>query len=406
MLTVVQIRSLRSAAKPYKVSDGGGLFLLVQPSGALLWRFRFVKHGIEKKLSLGSFPDVSLPQARTLRDEARAQLADGFDPAEARRQRRLQEEAAAKTSFRMVAEEYIEKMEREGRAEATLTKARWFLTLLDKDIGKRPIAAITPHELLEALRRVERRGHYETAQRLRSFASRIFRFAFATLRTERNPADILRGALTVPQVKHHAAILEPAKVGELLRAIDGYEGRPENRVALMLAPHVFLRPGELRQAQWSEINFSGKVWRIPAERMKMKQPHTVPLSRQVLTHLKDLRSLDNRSEFLFPALHTTQRSICENTLNTALRRMGYGAEEMTSHGFRAIASTLLNESGLWHPDAIERALAHGDRDRVRAAYHRGAHWDERVRMAQWWSDYLDQLKIGGTVVKGRFKKRA
>jgi len=406
MLTDVQIRSLRPAAKPYKVSDGGGLFLLVQPTGALLWRFRFMKHGIEKKLSLGRFPDISLSQARKLRTEARGQLVDGYDPAEERRQRKLEEATAARTTFRIVAEEYIEKMEREGRSDATLSKANWFLNLLDGDIGKRPISAITPHELLEALRRVERRGYHETAQRLRAFASRIFRFAFATLRTERNPADILRGALTVPRVKHHAAILEPAKVGELLRAIDGYEGRQENRYALRLAPHVFLRPGELRQAQWSEISFSGKVWRIPAERMKMKQPHTVPLSRQVLAMLQELRRLDNRSEFLFPALHTSQRSICENTLNTALRRMGYGADEMTSHGFRAIASTLLNESGLWHPDAIERALAHGDRDRVRAAYHRGAHWEERVRMAQWWSDHLDQLKAGGMVVKGRFRKRA
>jgi integrase len=245
----------------------------------------------------------------------------------------LEEATAARTTFRIVAEEYIEKMEREGRSDATLSKAHWFLKLLDSDIGKRPISAITPHELLEALRRVERRGHHETAQRLRAFASRIFRFAFAALRTERNPADILRGALTVPRVKHHAAILEPAKVGELLRAIDGYEGRQENRYALRLAPHVFLRPGELRQAQWSEIDFHGKIWRIPADRMKMKQPYTVPLSRQVLAMLQELRRLGNRSEFLFPALHTSQRPICENTLNTALRRMGYGADEMTSHGF-------------------------------------------------------------------------
>ncbi|WP_267433052.1 integrase arm-type DNA-binding domain-containing protein [Sphingomonas sp. GM_Shp_1] len=405
MLTVVQIRALKPAERPYKVADSDGLYLLVQPSGALLWRFRYRCCGIERKLSLGSFPDVTLMQARRKRDEAKAELDDGIDPVEEKRQRRLKAELAAQTTFALVAGEYIEKMEREGRSPATIKKARWFLELLD-GIAKRPIAAITPHELLDVLKRVERRGHHETALRLRSFAGRVFRYGFATLRTERNPADILRGALTVPRVKHHAAIVEPKKVGDLLRAIDGYTGRPETLHALRIAPHVFLRPGELRQAKWSEIDFAEKVWRVPAERMKMKQPHAVPLSRQVLFLLQDLRSLARDSEFLFPALHTTKRCISDNTLNVALRRLGFENDEMTSHGFRAMASTLLNESGLWHPDAIERALAHGEKDKVRAAYHRGAHWAERVRMAQWWSDYLDQLRIGGAVIKGKFRKRA
>lgn len=405
MLTVVQLRALKPAERRYKVADVDGLYLLVQPSGALLWRFRYRCCGIERKLSLGSFPDVTLVQARRKRDEAKAELDDGIDPVEEKRQRRLKAELAAQTTFALVAEEYIQKMEREGRSSATIKKARWFLELLD-GIAKRSIAAITPHELLDVLKRVERRGHHETALRLRSFAGRVFRYGFATLRTERNPADILRGALTIPRVKHHAAIVEPKKVGDLLRAIDGYTGRPETLHALRIAPHVFLRPGELRQAKWSEIDFAEKVWRVPAERMKMKQPHAVPLSRQVLFLLQDLRSLARDSEFLFPALHTTKRCLSDNTLNVALRRLGFEHDEMTSHGFRAMASTLLNESGLWHPDAIERALAHGEKDRVRAAYHRGAHWAERVRMAQWWSDYLDQLRIGGEVVKGKFRKRA
>lgn len=405
MLTVVQIRALKSAERPYKVADADGLYLLVQPSGALLWRFRYRCCGIERKLSLGSFPDVSLTQARRRRDEAKAELDDGIDPVEEKRQRRLKAELAAQTTFGLVAEEYIQKMEREGKSPATLKKARWFLELL-AGIAKRPIASVTPHELLDVLKRVEHRGHHETALRLRSFAGRVFRYGFATLRTERNPADILRGALTVPRVKHHAAIVEPKKVGELLRAIDGYQGRPETLHALRIAPHVFLRPGELRQAKWSEIDFAEKVWRVPAERMKMKQAHAVPLSRQVLYLLQDLRSLARESEFLFPALHTTKRPLSDNTLNVALRRLGFEHDEMTSHGFRAMASTLLNESGLWHPDAIERALAHGEKDKVRAAYHRGAHWAERVRMAQWWSDYLDQLRIGGKVIKGKFRKRA
>lgn len=405
MLTVVQIKALKPAERPFKVSDSDGLYVLVQPSGALLWRFRYRSSGIERKLSLGSFPEVSLAQARRKRDEAKAELEDGIDPVEEKRQSRLKAELAAQTTFGLVAEEYIQKMEREGRSPATIKKARWFLELL-AGIAKRPIALVTPHELLDVLKRVERRGHHETALRLRSFAGRVFRYGFATLRTERNPADILRGALTVPKVKHHAAIIEPKKVGELLRAIEEYKGRPETLHALRIAPHVFLRPGELRQAKWDEIDFAEKVWRVPAERMKMKQPHAVPLSRQSLFILQDLRSLARTSEYLFPALHTTKRPLSDNTLNVALRRLGFENDEMTSHGFRAMASTLLNESGLWHPDAIERALAHGQKDRVRAAYHRGAHWAERVRMAQWWSDYLDQLRIGGEVVKGRFRSRA
>ena len=405
MLTVVQIRALKPGARPFKVFDTDGLYVLVQPSGALLWRFRYRKFGVERKLSLGSFPDVSLQQARKERDKAKAQLIDDIDPVEEKRQRRLKAELAAQTTFKLVANEFIEKMEREGKSPATIKKARWFLELL-KGIADRPVASITPHELLDALKRIERRGHHETALRLRSFAGRVFRYGFATLRTEHNPADILRGALIVPKTKHHAAIVEPTKVGLLLRAIDEYDGRPETVCALKLAPHVFLRPGELRQAKWSEIDFADKIWRIPSERMKMKQPHTLPLSRQSLYLLRELRAIARPGDFLFPALHTTKRSICENTLNMALRRLGYGSDEMTSHGFRAMASTLLNESGLWHPDAIERALAHGERDKVRAAYHRGAHWAERVRMAQWWSDYLDELRSGGKVIKGKFRRRA
>jgi len=405
MLTATKIQALKPAAKPYKVPDADGLFLLVQPSGALLWRFRYKAHGIERKLSLGSFPDVSLAQARKKRDLAQGEIEDGQDPVEEKRQRKLKAELAARTTFKLVAEEYIQKMEREGRSPATLKKARWFLELLDK-IAPRPISEITPHELLDALKRVEKRGHHETAQRLRAFTGRIFRYAFATLRADRNPSDILRGALISPRVKHHAALIAPIKVGELLRAIDGYDGRLETRVALQLIAHVFLRPGELRQAKWGEIDFAEKVWRVPAERMKMKQPHTVPLSRQSLYLLNELRTLRKPSDFLFPSLYSPQRAMSDGTLNVALRRMGYGNDEMTSHGFRAMASTLLNESGLWHPDAIERALAHGEKDRVRAAYHRGTHWAERVRMAQWWSDHLDQLRAGGKVLKVKFRRRA
>ena len=406
MLTVIEIRALKPAAKPYKVADGKGLYLLVQPSGALLWRVKFRFRGIEKKLSLGRFPDVSLLGARKQRDEAREKLAVGVDPVAERRQAELDARIAESTTFSIVADEFIDKMAREHKSAATLKKARWFRDLLDRDIGHRPVADVSAHELLAAIKKVERKGYHETAQRLRAFAGRVFRYAIATLRADRNPADVLRGALTVPQVTHHAAILEPKRIGELLRAIDGYEGRAETRLALQLAPHVFVRPGELRSAEWSELDLEKSLWRIPGEKMKMKEPHVIPLSKQAVALFTTVRERGSAGIFVFPALHTSKRPMCENTLNTALRRMGYKSDEMTSHGFRAIASTLLNESGLWHPDAIERALAHRERSAVRAAYHRGTHWSERVRMAQWWSDHLDYLRDGAVIVRPDFTSRA
>jgi integrase len=405
-LTVLKIRAIRPRDKAYKVADEKGLYLLVKPSGAMLWRLKYRFYGVERKLAFGAYPEVSLKEARRRRDDARRQLDSGLDPSAAKRKAALAATLNAAATFRVLAGEFIEKMEREDKAPATIKKARWFMDLLDSDLGHLPVADITPHQLLSALKKVERRGHHETAQRLRAFAGRVFRYAAATVRAERNPADILRGALTAPQVRHHPAIVDPKGVGELMRAIEGYEGRIETKLALRLAPHVFVRPGELRTAEWNEVDFAAAVWRIPAEKMKMRQVHAVPLSRQSLAILKELKALENAGPFIFPALHTSLRCMSENTLNTALRRMGYGQQEMTSHGFRSIASTLLNESGLWHPDAIERALAHGDSNRIRAAYHRGVHWDERVRMAQWWSDYLDQLRAGGKVVEGKFQQFA
>ncbi|MEN7538692.1 tyrosine-type recombinase/integrase [Aurantiacibacter flavus] len=347
---------------------------------------------------------MSLKEARAKRDEARRLLANGIDPAAAKRQAIIEATIGAATTFKLVADEYIEKMEREGKKAATIKKSRWFRDLLDRDIGHRPVSEITPHELLTAIRKVERKGHHETAQRLRSFAGRVFRYAIVTMRAQENPADLLRGALTAPQVKHHAAILEPELFGELLRAIEGYSGKPETLIALKIAPHVFVRPGELRKAEWHEFDLEGAVWRIPGEKMKMAQPHAVPLSSQVVELLGQLRALSNAGSYLFPAFHTTRRCMSENTLNSALRRLGYGGDEMTSHGFRAVASTLLNESGLWHPDAIERSLAHKDPDQVRAAYHRGAHWAERVRMMQWWSDHLEQLRDGAKIFTPVFRR--
>lgn len=304
MLTIVQINALKPREKAYKVADGRGQYLAVQPSGSLIWRVKFRYHGVEKKITLGHYPAVGLKEAREKLEEARELLSGGIDPVAVKAQAKLQAEIAAATTFTVVADEYIRKMELEGKSPATLKKARWFRDLLERYVGRRPVAAVTAHELLAALKRLERKGHHETAHRLRAFSGRIFRYAVSTLRAQHNPADILRGALIAPKVKHHAAVLDPVKVGELLRAIDSYSGRVETRIALQLAPHVFLRPGELRKAEWSEIDFGAAVWRIPATKMKMGQAHVVPLSRQVMGLLQKLRALENSGES-FP--HSTRR---------------------------------------------------------------------------------------------------
>ncbi|MEG8049032.1 tyrosine-type recombinase/integrase [Sphingomonas aurantiaca] len=402
-LTVAEIRALQPRAAPYKVADENGLYLLITPSGTKLWKLKFRFRGAEKKLSFGQFPDISLKAARLKSEDARRQLANGIDPADAKRKAVVEAALSKANTFRLVADEYIGKMEREGKAPNTIVKSKWFRDLLDRDLGHRPVREITPHDLLSALKKIESRGHHESAQRARAFGGRVFRYAVVTLRADANPADVLRGALTSPTVKHHAAIIDPVALGGLMRAIGNYDGRPETRIALMLAARLFVRPGELRKGEWSELDLDEAVWRIPGDRMKMGQPHVVPLSTQSVALFRQLRAMGNPRNFMFPAYHTSLRPMSENTINSALRRLGYDTTEMTGHGFRSTASTLLNESGLWHPDAIERALAHKDVDRVRAAYHRGAHWAERVRMAQWWCDYLDQLRDGAEILRPAFR---
>ena len=394
-LTDTAIRNAKPKEKPYKVTDAQGLYLLVNPRGSKLWRVKYRMNGVERKLALGSYPEITLAEARAARDAARRQLAHAVDPNVAKRQARIEASIRASNSFAVVAEELIDKKTREGLAEPTLEKMRWFVKLLGPDFGKRPVTDITPQELLHELRKHERRGRLETANLLRSFASRVFRYAVATARAERDPAQLLIGALTTAKVKHFAAITDPNEFGALLRAIDDYQGDPSVMFALRLAPHVFQRPGELRQMEWAEIDFQKAVWTIPIDKMKMRQPHSVPLSRQALAILNEMRSLSGSGRYVFPSIRTRARPISDNTMNAALRRMGYSKEQMTAHGFRTSASSLLNESGKWNPDAIERALAHMVAGSVRCIYNQSAYWGERVAMAQWWSDYLDELRKDG-----------
>ncbi|HEX7113696.1 MAG TPA: integrase arm-type DNA-binding domain-containing protein [Steroidobacter sp.] len=398
-LTEARIRAARPREKPYKLFDGGGLYLLVTPGGGRWWRLKYRYGGRECGISLGIYPDVSLKAARERRDEARRLLASGVDPSAHRKAER----AASAQRFEALAREWLAGEEKK-LAPATYAKAKWLLeSWLLPALGAQPIGEITPAELLGVLRRVESRGIHETAQRAKQLAGRIFRYAIATGRAERDITADLRGALVPPATRNRAAITEPARVGELLRAIDGYIGQPATLYALRLAPYVFVRPGELRAAEWREFDLKAAEWRIPASRMKMREPHIVPLSRQAVAILEELRRLTGGGRYLFPSLRTPERPISENTLNAALRRLGYSGEEMTAHGFRAMASTLLNERG-FPPDVIELQLAHKERNKVRAAYNRAERLEERRKMMQAWADYLDSLRAGAPVL--RLKRHA
>ena len=397
MLNDVRVRTTKPCQRPIKLSDSGGLYLLIAPHGSKLWRLAYRFGGKQKTLAIGAYPTFTLKAARDKREEAKRLLANGVDPST---ERRLAKQiTSTENTFKAVAEEVLAKLEKEGRADVTLTKKRWLLDFAYPAFGHRPIGEITAPEVLSVLRRVEARGRYETARRLRSTCGTIFRYAIATGRAERDPSADLRGALTSPKVNHRAAIVDPVGIGALLRAIDGYDGLPMTKAALRLAPLVFVRPGELRHAEWLEFDLAAAEWRIPSAKMKMRRPHRVPLSRQALDVLRDLQPISGGGRFLFPSVRSTVRPMSENTLNAALRRLGYGTDEMTTHGFRAMASTRLNEMSGWNPDAIERQLAHQEQDDVRRAYiHAAEYWPERVKMMQAWADYLDKLRERGKVV--------
>jgi integrase len=403
-LTALAIKNAKSRAKPYKLADSDGLYLLVTPSGGRCWRMNYRHLGKQKTLAFGTWPDTSLADARERRDAARKVLARGDDPAERIKLERIAATVAASNSFKAVADEWLAKAEKEGRSAVTMKKLRWLLDFINESIGKRPIATISAQELLIMLRKMESKGKYETAKRLRSTCSQVFRYAIATARAERDIAADLRGALIAPKPIHRAAITNPKEAGGLLRAIEAFEGHPNTKAALRLMPHVFVRPGELRHAEWSDFDFEKALWTIPPHKTKMRRAHTIPLSRQALAILETIEHDAEYSRFLFPSLRSVDRPMSENTINAALRRMGLAQDEMSGHGFRAMAATLLNEMGLWHPDAIERQLAHCDNNAVRRAYTRGEYWDERVKMMQHWSDHLDFLRDGAKVLKGKFGK--
>lgn len=403
-LTDTMIRTLKPGPKPVKLSDAGGLHLLVSPAGGRLWRLAYRFDGKQKQLAFGPYPEVSLKRAREKRDAAKTLLAEGIDPAEQAKLDKAAQRSAAANTFSLVADEYLEKIEREGRAPATMAKVTWLLGLARPALGDRPIADITPPEVLQVLKKVEQTGRLETARKLQTYVGTVFRYAMATARAASDPTVALKGALTAPIVKNRSAITDPEELGAFLRTIDGYAGQPATFYALRLLPYLFVRPGELRRAEWSEFDLDRAEWLIPAERTKMRRPHRHSLARQPLALLADLKRITGDGRLLFPGTRSAQRPISENTLNAAMRRLGFRKDEVTAHGFRATASTLLNESGLWHPDAIERALAHVDQSSVRRAYARGEHWDERVRMMQWWADQLDAMRQGGG--DGRAARRA
>lgn len=391
-LSDTAIRNLKVPSKPTKISDDRGLFLLLTPSGGKLWRFKYRFDRKERLLALGRYPDVSLAKARERREDARRLLADGIDP---NAHRKIHKEARAESlrnTFEAVAREWYS---RELPVWAP-AQAKKMTGILEKDLfpwlGSRAITEIKAPELLGVLRRIEQRGAAEVARRALQCCGQIFRYAIATGRASVDVTPNLKGALSKSKTRHHPAITEPSEVGELMRAIEGYSGTFVVRCALKLGALTFVRPGELRKAEWSEINLKLGEWSIPAERMKMKEPHLVPLARQALTVLRELHPLTGHGRYVFPGERSHDRPMSENSVNAALRRLGYSTDEMTGHGFRAMARTILDQILGFRTDVIEHQLAHAVKDPNGRAYNRTTHLEARKEMMQKWADYLDELR--------------
>ncbi len=399
-LTDMKVQKVKHQDKPFTLFDGGGLFLMVTPSGGKLWRFKYRYDGKQKLLALGAYPEVSLADARQKREDARKLLASKNDPGAARKAQ-IQDNLQKSETFETIAREWFQKFSQRWKE----THSSRIIRSLERDvfpwIGTQPIKEIKAPELLAVLRRIEIRGTLDTVHRIRTICGQIFRYAVASGRAERDPSSDLKGAIPPPQEGHMAAITEPAKVGELLRAIDGYQGGFVVQCALKLAPLLFVRPGELRHMEWSELDFENTQWNLPAEKMKMKEPHIVPLPTQAVAILEAIKPLTSTSRYVFPSGRSFGRPMSNNAILAALRRMGYDKDEMSGHGFRAMARTILDEVLQVRTDFIEAQLAHRVRDPLGRSYNRTQHLDERKKMMQKWADYLDGLKAGAKVIPFR-----
>ncbi len=404
-LTDTAIKNARPGAKPVKLSDEKGLFLLLSPAGGKWWRLKYRFGGKEKLLSLGTYPEVGLKDARQRRDDARKLLADGVDPGENRKAAKAARDGRAANSFEVIAREWFAKHS-PGWAASHASK---IIQRFEKDVfpwvGGRPIAEITAPELLAALRRIEARGALDTAHRAHQNCGQVFRYAVATGRAERDPSADLRGALPPAKGGNFAAITDPVKVGELLRAMDAFRGTFAVKCALLLSPLLFVRPGELRKAEWADFNLDAAEWRYFVT--KTKTEHSVPLATQAVTILRELHALTGGGRYVFPGARTNGRPMSEAAVNAALRRMGYDTKtEITGHGFRAMARTILHEELHVRPEVIEHQLAHKVPDTLGTAYNRTKFLKERRAMMQLWADYLDKLKAGAEVIPLRANSAA
>jgi integrase len=395
-LTAIEVSKTRATDRPQKLADGGGLYLLVQPNGAKYWRLDYRFAGKRKTLAVGVYPDVSLSDARKRREAARKVLANGADPSAVKKAQKAAVMSLAENSFEIVAREWLSKFSKNWKESHTRTISVRLVNDVFPWLGARPIGEINALELLAVLRRIESRGALDAAHRVSAICGQVFRYAIATGRAQRDPSADLKGALPAHRGKHLAAITEPVKIGKLMRDIEGYRGSFTVKCAFRLAPLVFVRPVELSRAEWAEIDLDKAEWRIPADKMKMKALHIVPLPTQAVAILRELHPLTGTGKYLFPNVRTSTLPMAGNTILAAIRSMGYTSTEMTAHGFRHMASTLLNEQG-FNADAIERQLAH-KASGVRATYNAAEYLPERRRMMQQWADYLDGLKAGAEVI--------
>jgi len=383
------INKAKPQDKPHLLADGGGLHLRIHSSGSKLWRVRYRFGGKANMMSLGPYPAVSLKDAREKRDEIKKQLAAGINPSLRKKLNRIT--AASPNTFGAIADEYIANLKANDAAEITISKNRWFLEDLAAPIRNRPVNEILPAELLDILKKIESSGRRDTAHRLRSVMGSVFRLAVATLRANNDPTYALRGALLKVKVKHRAAITDERELGRLLVALDGYDGWPILQSAFQFLILTMARPGDVRHMNRSEVDFEKRLWRIPAERMKMRRAHDVPLSRQSLVILRTVWPLNENHELVFPSLRAHKKPLSENAFNSVLRSMGYRKDQATSHGFRATASTILNERG-YSADVIEAALAHQDENEMRRIYNRALYLPERKKLMQEWADLLDDFR--------------